>query len=310
MDFAEYELEARKTDQLAASGADQQLAVELLMQSATRASRLESYARTLQEPERTSIVAEQLGDVLWYLAAASRQFGVTLDDIAAANLSKLTARWTVKSDNQTLYDASYPKHEQLPRTVRLRFRERDVQGVAVVAVFRLIGSEEVQLGNEINDNSHDDDGYRYHDVLHLAYMAYLGWSPVMRALLHKKRKSNSEVDEVEDGARARDVEEGLTASIFKQAKIQRYFEGATRVDHQILRTADVLTRGLEVNSRPFSLWAEAILAGYKVFRELRHQRGGVVEADLVSRQLSYIDEPDPREAEGVPNTSARPIMKH
>ena len=38
------------------------------------------------------------------------------------------------------------------------------------------------LGDPVTDNTHDDDGYRFHDVMHLANMAVLGWSPVMRSL--------------------------------------------------------------------------------------------------------------------------------
>ena len=43
----------------------------------------------------------------------------------------------------------------------------------------------------------------FHDVFHLAYAAVLGWSPTTRALLKIKRKSRPEIDENEDGARAK-----------------------------------------------------------------------------------------------------------
>lgn len=59
------------------------------------------------------------------------------------------------------------------------------------------------IGSPLNDNSHVDDAYRFHDVLHLAYVAILGWSPVMRALFGLKRKSSAKHDRVEDGARGR-----------------------------------------------------------------------------------------------------------
>jgi len=35
---------------------------------------------------------EELGDCMWYLALAAHKLGVTLDDIAAANIDKLRAR--------------------------------------------------------------------------------------------------------------------------------------------------------------------------------------------------------------------------
>ena len=40
-------------------------------------------------------------------------------------------------------------------------------------------------------NNRRDDGYRFHDVVHLAYAAILGWSPVTRALLDCKRRSSA-----------------------------------------------------------------------------------------------------------------------
>ena len=40
-------------------------------------------------------------------------------------------------------------------------------------------------------------------------MACLRWSPVFRKLLAKKRKHDATTDRVEDGAKARDIEEAL-----------------------------------------------------------------------------------------------------
>jgi hypothetical protein len=52
------------------------------------------------------------------------------------------------------------------------------------------------------DNAYERAGYRFHDVFHLAFAAVLGWSPITRALLKRKRKSSPEVDEVEDRGRS------------------------------------------------------------------------------------------------------------
>ena len=46
-----------------------------------------------------------------------------------------------------------------------------------------------KIGDELTDNAYKDDGYRFHDVFHSAYVAILGWSPVIRKLLKRKRKS-------------------------------------------------------------------------------------------------------------------------
>ena len=42
----------------------------------------------------------------------------------------------------------------------------------------------------LTDNAHVKDGYGYHDVIHLAFAAVLGWSPLVRRMLKAKRKRN------------------------------------------------------------------------------------------------------------------------
>jgi NTP pyrophosphatase (non-canonical NTP hydrolase) len=42
------------------------------------------------DPQR---VCEELGDVLWYVAALASLFGFTLDDVAAGNIEKLRQRY-------------------------------------------------------------------------------------------------------------------------------------------------------------------------------------------------------------------------
>ncbi len=38
-------------------------------------------------------IRKELGDVLWYIGALSRAFGLTLDEVAQANVAKLKARY-------------------------------------------------------------------------------------------------------------------------------------------------------------------------------------------------------------------------
>lgn len=42
--------------------------------------------------ERRRAIGKELGDVLWYIAAASKELGYTLQEIAEMNLQKLFAR--------------------------------------------------------------------------------------------------------------------------------------------------------------------------------------------------------------------------
>lgn len=43
-------------------------------------------------PERLDLIAKELGDVLWYVAALATELGLELDAVASANLAKLAAR--------------------------------------------------------------------------------------------------------------------------------------------------------------------------------------------------------------------------
>tara|TARA_R110000824_G_scaffold8429_8_gene38210 strand:- start:2358 stop:2687 length:330 start_codon:yes stop_codon:yes gene_type:complete len=42
--------------------------------------------------ERASALKYELGDVLWYVAIIANELGVTLDDVADANIEKLASR--------------------------------------------------------------------------------------------------------------------------------------------------------------------------------------------------------------------------
>lgn len=43
-------------------------------------------------PERRTAILGEIGDVLWYCARLSAELGATLDEVAQANLTKLSAR--------------------------------------------------------------------------------------------------------------------------------------------------------------------------------------------------------------------------
>ena len=44
-------------------------------------------------PLNTAEITKELGDVLWYIAALANELGISLDDIAAANVAKLQSRY-------------------------------------------------------------------------------------------------------------------------------------------------------------------------------------------------------------------------
>ncbi|WP_422302508.1 hypothetical protein [Candidatus Binatus sp.] len=82
--------------------------------------------------------------------------------------------------------------------------------------------------------SQSPDHYRYHDVLHLGHLVFLGWPPSIRSLLRRKRKSDLMVDDNEDGLRAVQAEEHVTNLIHRRAERVGYFCTARRVETCLL----------------------------------------------------------------------------
>lgn len=107
------------------------------------------------------------------------------------------------------FDTTFIAEEQLPRGMVSDVVEREVRGQKYV--FQTCNG--VNIGDRLTDNAVEPDDYRFHHVFHYAYAAVLTWSPVMRALLRLKRKSDPIVDETQDGARAILIEEGITTWI-------------------------------------------------------------------------------------------------
>ncbi|HBO0772568.1 nucleoside triphosphate pyrophosphohydrolase family protein [Pseudomonas aeruginosa] len=232
--------------------------------------------------------ATHFGRLLGELAKTCAAFSLLLEDVALANLEKTASRWPAeKSRDVPLFDASFPEHEQLPREFDIEFIERG-QGRDAHVVQRLWG---VYIGDRLTDNSNEPDDYRFHDVFHLAYAAYLGWSPVLRALLKRKRKSVPDKDENEDGARAMIIEEGIATWIFDHAKKHDYYASVQEgsLDYGLLKQIQSMVRGYEVEQCKLWQWERAIIEGFKVFRQLREHRGGTVKVDINNGSLIYME---------------------
>jgi NTP pyrophosphatase (non-canonical NTP hydrolase) len=229
-------------------------------------------------------VADDLGDLLWYVAAVATKFGLDLDTVAAANLAKTQNRWPAGDrPRRVLFDEDSPAAEQLPRRFEIRVEE-DTRGGRAEVTYLYDGR---QLGNALTDNAAEDDGYRFHDVFHFAYAAVLGWSPVFREHLGRKRASDPHKKETEDRGRAKVVEEAVAAVVHDYAKKHNYLEGVATLDYPLLKTVQGLVSDREVRVCSLSEWEAAILAGYKVWREVRANGGGVVVGDLLARTVEY-----------------------
>lgn len=224
-------------------------------------------------------IASEIGDCLWYLTSTAQNLAppLSLSEIAKANLILTQDRW--KRKGRPIDDRRYSTEERFPRRLSIKFLQRG--GVTLMRC----GS--INIGDRLTDNARNDDGYRYHDAFHLAYMAVMGWSPVMRALLKCKRKTDKKIDEVEDGARAAIIEEAVAITIYNDARAHDFFRGKKRVDMKILDAARNMTQELEVNKCTAALWEKAILEGFKIFRALKNNGGGRVVLDLDKQTIRY-----------------------
>lgn len=248
-------------------------------------------------------VREDLGDLMWYAAALARRCDLDLDDVLSDNLRKTQERFLRpdKPPPHPLFDEGRDPAEQIPRKLDITFVEtidhdRGKKPVPVVRIYR--GTSAV--GDPLDDNSDDADDYRFHDALHLGHLAVLGWSPTMRGLLKSKRTSDPDTDRIQDGGRSVVVEEGLTAYVFSIAVSHSLFASTERVPIDVIKACQKMTAHLEVSRRSAIDWEYAILAGYRVFRQLQQHRGGTVHVDLIDRSLTFTP---PRDATNVNPTN-------
>ena len=268
MELSKYQRDAEATDQVPAVGkgdqeAGTQILVPLLGLAGEAGEILSEYKKLLRDgpayklfPER---MAEELGDLLWYISNVASKSGLNLEDIAAENLKKCRARWEVAIGAQgrlpiprLALDARFPDHERLPRNMEASIETVGFGSAASVRV-TVDGQE---FGDPLRDNRYEDDGYRFHDIFHLAYAAVLGWSPLTRKFLNRKRKSDPRVDDVEDGGRAIVIEEGIAALVFSYAEVRGFLHGVEQVDYELLRSIKTMTGHLEVRQRTACQWED------------------------------------------------------
>ncbi|HKW17057.1 MAG TPA: nucleoside triphosphate pyrophosphohydrolase family protein [Terriglobales bacterium] len=227
------------------------------------------------------LLGDHLVAIFKAILRAANDANVSLDIAVQRNMKKVTSRWPIERTYPELFDADLDVDEQLPRRIEMLILEKK-SGTKTSVVQKCNG---INIGDRLTDNKAQPDDYRFHDVFHLANAAVLGWSPVIRALLRVKRRSNPGVDETEDGARAILIEEGVATWIFNHASRLNYFETINSLDYSLLKAVKELVTGYEVELCPLWLWEEAILQGYKVFRFLKQHRKGLVVADLTSRTI-------------------------
>ncbi|ACK74155.1 MazG nucleotide pyrophosphohydrolase (plasmid) [Gloeothece citriformis PCC 7424] len=291
MDFRTYQEQALTTDQIPSiEGTDK--IVPLLGLAGEAGELLSEYKKHLRDGNAHKLfkerIAEELGDLLWYIANVASKFELDLEEIAKDNLKKCQERWSWRDTEQHsvkksgyLFDCKFPENERLPRKFEVQITQENQNNSVRMKAF--INGK--QIGNYLTDNSYSNDGYRFHDIFHLSYAAILGWSPVIRSNLNCKRKSDLLVDEVEDGGRAIAIEEGISALVFSYAKDHSFLDGILTVDYQLLKTIKNITSHLEVARCSLGDWEQAILTGYEIWRQVKENQGGKVIVNLDERSL-------------------------
>ena len=284
MELNEYQRLASETDQQPGSGiaeSDQRsLLIPLLGLAGEVGELLGEHKKWLRDGDSYKLfpdrVKEELGDLLWYLSNVATKHGLSLEDVATYNLGKSQRRWHLAAgggSRQRLFDEDFPEAERFPRQMDVSI---DSEGPG--RIITLINGK--RFGDPLRDNRYEDDGYRFHDIFHLSYASVLGWSPTLRALLRRKRKSALRVDEVEDGGRAIVIEEGIAAMVFSYAERRNFLEGAEGVNYDLLRTIKDMTSHLEVSCRTEGDWERAIMTGFDLWRQVRAKGRGQLHADL------------------------------
>lgn len=235
-------------------------------------------------------IVEELGDIIWYLSSIATIEKIPLSEILAYNFKKTQDRWADLQGKVQLelegefYDDDYEEAEQFPREFVAEFQEStDTKGKHCIKV-HINGKE---FGDSIRDNHYMDDYYRYHDLFHLSYVTVLGWSPTARGLLKRKRRSNDQVNEIEDGGRAIVIDEAISALVFEHARNHNFYEGIKSLDEQLLQTIILLTRHLEVSSTTPKQWEKAILLGFEIWRKMCKEKSGRVVCNLHEKTMIF-----------------------
>ncbi len=315
MEFSAYQQAASETSQLSLGGPQGAIAPMLGLASEA-GSILNVYKKYLRDgidlAANREFLRGELGDLLWYAAAVATACGLDLDDIAEANLRRTRDRYRLLHagagpTDLPVFDGGFPPGERFPRQLVVAVTEQPLPSGGPAAVLTLVSAEPnafpdgpvtiggkprgfqvgAVLGDPLTDNSRRHDAYRFHDAIHLGFMAVLGWSPTIRALLRLKRKSSPETDECEDGARAIFAEEGLAAVLSRLAPRRTGFLSLTSIDGDVIEVAKAAAAGLEAEAVPGWLWQAAIHQGFRAMRLLGDNDGGYLCADLDARELAY-----------------------
>jgi NTP pyrophosphatase (non-canonical NTP hydrolase) len=232
---------------------------------------------------------EELGDVLWYIAAIAKHNELELEEIAQHNLEKTIDRFKeINLKDIPRLDFNY--QECFPDSFVVEFieEEGDNELLNVKMVWHQENGCLKSLGDPLTDNSRHPNNYRYHDVFHLGHVAFLGWSPVIRQLMELKRRSDAITLDAEDRGRPQVAEEAITLIVYNYAKGNSMLRDSDRIDTDMLNTIKQLSIDLEVSIATSAHWEITIIESYKVFHQIVENKGGRVLVSPALRKLTYL----------------------
>jgi len=293
MNIDEYQAESAETMQFEKTS-EEALSIVMLGLNGEVGSLSTEYKKKIRDGENYALfkdkLIEEIGDIIWYLTAIATIEGISLSQILKSNLKKTQDRWAdiqgvkqLELEGEFL-DDEYEENEQFPREFVAKFKVgKNKHGKECVDIF--VNGE--KFGDPIRDNHYEDDYYRYHDIFHFSYVTVLGWSPTSRGFMDRKRRSNEEKNEIEDGGRAIVIDEAISALVFEHAKIHNYYDGVTTLDEKLLQTIRLLTGHLEVKDASLKAWEHAILTGFEIWRKMRDAKQGRVICNLYEKTMMF-----------------------
>lgn len=311
MEFAEYQQRAEATDyNKGDDDAIRGIVAPLLGLAAETGSILNAYKRQFREriteEDAKIFLKKELGDALWYLNSITTRLGFKLEEVALENLERIEEIYSQEHSPSSFPSLNTGKstREQFPTEMKFQFKEkRHENGHKIVEVWLIESTPNpfergwkkgkivhengaYKIGDDLNDNTRKDDGFRYHDVIHMTFAAYIGWSPFLRRQLGVQRLDGDE-EEWEDNARARFSEEGVVAAVWAMAKSRNDFKSPQSVNEETLEFVDALTDGFEASAVPAWLWRQAISKACTNAKLLKENEGGFITLNTKDRTAVF-----------------------
>lgn len=239
----------------------------------------------------TELTSAAIQSVLEGLQEIALSVQLSLSEIADHAITKNETYWCAPDKSSPSFDTDpkdgYPKYEQLPRNFTIQFQ--DIPRDEGEKPELIISMNDVQLGDRLTDNTHHDSGYRYHDVFHMCAATFLGWSPVFRRMLKRKRKSDKATDENEDGARAAIIEEAVVSQVYRYGK-KINFQKVDHIDEDLIKLIMEMTTEYECSKLEGRDWKLFAARSIELFGMIKNGFNGKITFNADDRTYSIEDD--------------------